>query len=678
MRYSARRLCSGGRDVCEVGPASLPASAGTEARPTCLHYAGGALLAAAALLGIAGGCEVFGGKRGSSGLPPYLVRMRAAYPDLASGRFLCLAHFETPGQAELFRIVDAAGNAGALEQPSISIVRSRNETGSGGLYAPLPAADDELRLDAVRSHDLALWRDWREYALLLCSVYGPPDGARIRMSVRSGDAVPLEWSRAFELKPGWQTLRVDLAEVGESADLADVRCVAWRVERGALPVPLFLDDVILADNTKYLTPEPNAPDALYVFEQGRRLHVGVRGRYELAFADGLIVAWYAEPPSAPPAPATPQSMELAPTPTSAPAALPRANLAPPSGLGPYPVPLPADWFGRQPPIAYDAPDLYARWGGVVESEQVLLEASAARVVVQGQWRFINSPTNAAPGAPPTSQPAPTGATATSAPGSPVPMAPPTTAPTQPAHTWQYVIYPTGEVFVRVASGPPAEGWGVPRVGYAVEVRARMGFDLIHGGEQTPDARSVLFTRRGPHADLLWVPYATTLMERCEPLASRDGRRLAALCGDQAAGPLVESAHLLRVFPYDIDTAPDAESFALDYRYPAQLTMTVGSLVTNAPGDLDRDGYNEGEGVYELEAKDGLLRAQFDPVGRIRYAPRLRIRGLRDRQCWLYQDGQILSAQARDRHGDLLITLPGPRQTVAAIEVHSQPAAAPKP
>jgi len=36
---------------------------------------------------------------------------------------------------------------------------------------------------------------------------------------------------------------------------------------------------------------------------------------------------------------------------------------------------------------------------------------------------------------------------------------------------------------------------------------------------------------------------------------------------------------------------------------------------------------EGEGVYELAATDGLLRVHFDPQGRVRYAPRLRIRGL---------------------------------------------------
>ena len=94
--------------------------------------------------------------------------MRDTYPDLRFGPFLNLADFESRGQAELFRV--AAGVDNDRPQPSISVLRSRNQTGAGGLKARLHTPEDRLIFDGQRSDELALVRDWRDYALLLVSI----------------------------------------------------------------------------------------------------------------------------------------------------------------------------------------------------------------------------------------------------------------------------------------------------------------------------------------------------------------------------------------------------------------------------------------------------------------------------------------------------------------------------
>ena len=187
-------------------------------------------------------------------------------------------------QAPLFRVTDATGDEGNFPQPEISVLRSRDAAGSGSLRALLTPAT-ELRFDGARSTELALIRDWRGYPLLLFSLYGPPEGAQVRFAVHSGTTVPLEWTRTLDVGPGWNLYRIDVAELGDTVDLADVRCLSWRMLVPSAPLELFVDDVILADNTRTVHGESAGPGELYVFEQGRRVHVGVRERFERFIAD---------------------------------------------------------------------------------------------------------------------------------------------------------------------------------------------------------------------------------------------------------------------------------------------------------------------------------------------------------------------------------------------------------
>ena len=101
-------------------------------------------------------CELPGRRDDQSRLGPVAERMRLAYPDLASGRFIILADFESPADAELFRITAGELTLSDERQPSISVLRARERTGAGGLKATLTNPDESIRLDGLRSQSLEI------------------------------------------------------------------------------------------------------------------------------------------------------------------------------------------------------------------------------------------------------------------------------------------------------------------------------------------------------------------------------------------------------------------------------------------------------------------------------------------------------------------------------------------
>lgn len=556
-------------------------------------------------------------------LSPVLRRMQKAYPDLAAGRFVSVADLESPAQVGLFRTVGADGSEGDCHQPTLSILRSRNETGAGSLKAALASPDERLLLDGQRSRNLAVVRDWRPYGLFLMSIFGPPGGAVIEFTVHSGEEAPLQWTRTFHVKPDWNLYRVDVATVGDAVDLADVRALAWRVPAASAPVEFYLDDLILADNTQAVVPRTENPEHLWVQTRGQRICVGAPGRFELAFADGQIVFWRD---------------------------VGTENLADIGGLGPWPIPLSDDWATRaEAPIAYDDPQHFAAWGDQVAAGQGLIEATPFRVVIEGGWRFVRNT-----------------ASATTAPATP------------PGHTWRYAIYPNGRVHVRVRSEAGTAGWSGALVGYALGLDGRRGFECPAGLPHEPHSAPVEFVlaaRRGPlRADLLWTWPAATHLPHHRMLASIDERRLALVVGAVPAAEVVETAQLLRIWPADVDGVQDARGLATDFQYPARPRASTGLVVTEVDGDLDADGYNESEGCYELELGDKVLRFELPADGRPRFDPVFRVQGTADKRCWVYARGRLVEELGRDANNMLLFRLGKLTGSAVAVEVHAAPAA----
>ena len=605
---------------------------------TCRRTGARAARFAAGLLGVVlsvglAGClttqtggndDLAGGSGPRRVLSPIHKRMQATYSDLASGVFRSLADFESPEQVSAFSVVGPDGATGERRQPVLSILRARNETGAGSLKVRLAAPDDRLVFTCPGDDSQPGARDWRPYPLLLQSVYGPPEGLTLELTVRSGDSLPLVWSRTLQVRPGWNLLRLDVQTIGDAIDLADVRSLSWRATELAEPTDFYLDDVILADNTKSLVAAGDTPDSLYALTRGQRIVVGVRDHFELAFADGVIVSW------------------------TGPGGV---NLADTGGLGPWPVPLAVDWaVSPEAPVAYDDPRLFEAWGPAVATSQRIIEASPLRVVVEGRWRFVGGTTPA--------------------------DGPAGDVNALPGHTWIYAVYARGELHVSTASQAPDTGWGAPRVGYAVALGGRHEFKCMTPPPTAAHEQAqqfILAARAGRNqADLLWAwPQCDTIRQH-RVLASVDERRLAIVAGDVEATPIVELAHVFRLWPADMDGVLEASVFTLDWQNPAVPTPTPGRVCADVAGDLSHDGYNESAGCYELELDDHVLRFDFDPRPYLRFDPVFRVHGTAGKRCWVYARGRLVHDVARDANDNLLFQLAHVVSMPTRIEVHAAP------
>jgi hypothetical protein len=147
-------------------------------------------------------------------------------------------------------------------------------------------------------------------------------------------------------------------------------------------------------------------------------------------------------------------------------------------------------------------------------------------------------------------------------------------------------------------------------------------------------------------------------------------------GDLEAATTLETAQLLRFWPWDIDAAPEGHTFAADYQHPAILEVARGRVVADAPGDLNQDGFNESEGCYELALGRGLLRFKFEPGSFLRHRPIFRVHGTAGRDGWVYADGRIIDRQGRDLADELLFALPHAVSVPLTIEVNTRPGSAP--
>lgn len=564
------------------------------------------------------GCDAMqpAGRSDSTGLSPVLVRLKETYPDLANGRFVVLADFEAAEQEKLLRVTDANGDEGDLAQPVIDITVARNETGAGSIRSDLPNPSAILRVDGVRSEQLALIRDWSAYQLLMFCTRASAE-SQLEIAI-TGAAPEQVWTSRIRVGPRWQVHRVDLADVAESVRLTDVRGISLHVVDNAGPLTLNLDDVVLADNSREILPYPGiAAGELGVHSAGRRIHVASRDRFDLAFCDGTICAWTSESTQ---------------------------NLTVRSGLGPWPVALPADWQAdHDNPPSYDDPAMFSALGEVAAASQRVIEATPYRAQIEGEWRFVR-------GEMPASQ-------------------------TPPSFRWRYTVYGDGRVYVYVRCDPADAAWRSPFLGQAVALRGDRDFDrlLTPTSLKDPAPPYTLLSRHGrDRADLLWVTGTASDSIHSLFLSASDQRRDVAVIGEREANGTVEFADLLVIWPRDFESSVDAEPIARTYQHPAKLTARTGKIVLDRSGDLNHDGFNEAEGLYEVAALDGIARFDITQSRDGAERPRIRVGNTAGMKAWVYVAGRIVRDVGRDADDNLLFTVPPVGGNPIEIEVNARP------
>ena len=529
-----------------------------------------------------------------SALGPVADRLRAAYADLESGRFLTIADFEHRRHQTLFRAEPPS------TKPSISVRRSRLSTGAGSLHFVLPDRHARLICDDQQATGWALPRDWQGHWLLLMSLYAAQPVDHLTFAIESGLDQPQRFELGgLRLQPGWNLVRIDLSEAAQQVDLSDVRRLYWWCPQLNEPLELYLDDLILADNQQdLLAPSDDADDTLYVRRRGRSLHIGSSGRFELVFRQGRLQQWY----------------DLGSDPQR------NRPLAAGGGLGPHLLALSAQRVAGQ----VDASDYadFSALGPVVESRQRLLELHRSRVVVEGNWRY-SEPRSQAESSRSGAKPTP---------------------PVQQRHV--YTITPQGRVYIDLSSSlkpgdpPPAD------VGFALCVSADAGFEPEFPRSTQPDDAGLSFAllgrRQASQADLLAVIHRAEDAPIHEIL--RDDRELPVgvmMCGGQPSADPFRWAMMLSFWPDDLDNLTEAALIAADYCVPAQLDVEVGQLVRDEPGDRNNDGFCETGGYYTLAMENALTRFRIDGRRQLRFYPTFKLVGSADTPCWAYADGRLL-------------------------------------
>jgi len=549
-------------------------------------------------------------------LPPTIDRIVKAYPDLSGRKFQILADFEDPAQATLFR----RETAGRSEPIAISTQRAQQNTGVGSLKMSLIDSAHRVVAADMPDRQWSLYRDWSKYHLLLFSVFSPRDLGGFTFSVTSGSDKRLTYQhpRIF-LHPGWNLIRIDMADLSDHVKLTDVREMQFWCDPLDTPTDLYLDDLLLVNNERRVFgPADPEPGELYVTSKGRRLVVGVGERFELVLYRGRIAQWFD---------LSKDSARL-------------HNLIGSGALGPTPVPMPANAAAG---ARIDDPGQWSALGASVDSYQNLVEACPLRAVLQGEWRF---------GRPDT----------------------PSTENT-PTHRWTYSIYRDGRVYVACTGTAQTATFQPPEVGMVFTCDGHQGFapKMIEGqpGEAEPPLGGepyALFSREEKgQCDLLVVPSRALAIQTVQ--APRDPR-LSVLWRLPLSGDQFAFSCLMRVWPPDLDGPEQAGPVAIDYCHPLPITLDAGQLVRTDEGDYNNDGFSEARGYYVLQLDGNVAKVRLKGRDHLRFSPLFKLVDVVSRDVWVYVDGRELKELHRDRAGDVLFAVPGVVSDEVLIEVTS--------
>jgi hypothetical protein len=561
-----------------------------------------------------------------------------AYSELRGGRFLVIADFEEPGHMELFEMISVSPQA-KLE---LSEKRGRPRTGPRCLEFTTGSPDDAIVVSNARAENWYLKRDWRPYDLLLMSVNVPGGKRRSggrdlalevtiaagsasssrsepRPSGSLGEAVPTAVQCSIPLQPGWNVVRLDLAEVGERIPLDDVRELRLAVSGPPRPrrkaMTVRIDDILLTGLRRDLFGDSSNQDGgVYVQRVGRRCRVGAGGRFELVFANGQIVEWY----------------NLAADPYR------RRNLVQGTTLGPSPMVLgsPQEREAGFSPLGEDV----LVW-------QRILEMNVVRVVVACTWWFVDDP-NAA-------------------------------VDDRPYQRWVYTIYPTGQIYVAVEHTAATEQWSPSELGLAVTVASseddeRRLYQSVVGGSPTRQEPRVPFATVRNHPNDSFLLFALGKRHESARIAeivdpSRARVSLVAAAGQSGLDMDAWACQILVGGAVDISDEEAAARVA-DYAVRSKISFKVGSLAK--VDDMSIGGLDavQASGCYVIAPDQGRVLFSIDGRERPSYSPAFRIISATNQDAWVYVNHLVFDRIARDAAGNVLFQLPSTITRPTIVEV----------
>lgn len=541
------------------------------------------------------GCAAPGGPSA----PTQADRLMKAYSELEAGRFFVLADFEGENAAQLVELVNASGKANT----KIDRKRGRPETGGAALEFRLASDADTIVLASTDNGGGYFKRDWRPYDELMISVFSPVEGARLHLGLAAGRAGELHSVfTQIPLAKGWNTARVDLAELEGQAALDDMRELRLSIAGARKAVAVRIDDVLLTrSRTDLLGDSANTSGGFYVQRVSNHWNIGAGGRFELSFLNGQVTRWY----------------NLASDPHRI------RNLLEGTTLGPTAVTVNTATGEHQPLIKH----------AQIRVGQRLLELSPVRAVVAVDC-FLGGPEEG--------------------------------DKASPAFSSEYVIYPTGQIYIRASVAPSlVQGTQFP-VGLLVSVASAgaSDFQVQTPSVSSPSSISTYFAvRHGPgNAVLGFIP-----AWRGSTLHAYDAetRQLALIAVDEKQGATQWAAHLF-LASAEADWEQELAHRATDYISPPPFEFLIGGRGERAESSMRPFAFDQG--CYQIVPDSGRLRLRLSGRAHPMFSPAFCVEGSAGRRGWVYLKNLIHQPMGTTAEGDLVFQLPGIVRENQLVEV----------
>ncbi len=541
--------------------------------------------------------------------PTQTDRLIRTYSELSSGRFAVIADFENDSHMELVQLSSVSPQARCI----LDARRGRSETGRRCLAFTAGSTHDSAVLNSDRAENWFLKRDWRDYDLLMMSVFSPVPQAKLQLTLSAGplrDRVSA--GTPLQLHQGWNELAVDLAEVGERLALDDVREIRLSLDKVIKPVELLIDDIILAAHRESIFGNAeNKEGLLYAQRVGRRWRVGAGGKFELEFANGQIVGWYQTS-------GDPYRLH---------------NLCDHTTLGPMPI---------RAALSTSVEQDFKKLGEQVVVRSQLPEMNETRIVMETTWHFVDDPAQA--------------------------------YTNRPVHRWTYTIYATGQVFVDVQATQRSPDWNAGDMGLAISVATRDG-DIVRTQSQTEgdtDSQPYALVRlRATDAALLFM--AKTDQENArgqmvEQLSANRDRTTVVYVANTGSEKVARwSAQLFLTSSSTLSDA-QAQQRALAYNRVAVAELELGHALDASDLKTSSAWLNPTTGSMTLIPAQGRIRLKMPGSPRPLFSPAFLIKGPPNASAWVYVNNLLLKQVSHDGVGQLLFQLPQTVQKPTVVEV----------
>ncbi len=538
-------------------------------------------------------------------------RLIRTYPELRSGRFAIISDYENASHMELVHLSGASEQARCV----LDTRRGRNDTGRHCLSFTAGSAHDAVVFSNQHAENWFLRRDWRDYDLLMMSVYSPIQHTQLQLTISAGsprDRTSVE--TLLQLHHGWNELSIDLAEVGERVPLDDVREMSLSLSQISKPINLLVDDIILTGHRESMLGDPeNKEGRLYVQSVGRRWRIGAGAKFELVFANGQITSWYHLP-------SDPYRLH---------------NLCQHTALGPTPI--------RAELSSVTANDFDELGRRVVVHSQ-LAEMNDIRIVLETTWRFVDDPAQA--------------------------------YANRPRQRWTYTIYATGQVFVDVQATQRSANANTGDMGLAVSLATRDG-DLVqtHNPSETQSATDAppyaLVRFRTADAALLFMAqsnHAEAHSQMVEQLSRDQDRTTIVYLANTGSETMAHwTAQLFLTSSQSLSDA-EAQQRALAFGRGVSVELELGEAQNSQGHTTSQAWLNRATGSISLIPTQGRIRLRLPGAPQTLFSPAFQVTGPADASAWVYVDNLLIKHTSHNKHGQLLFQLPQVIQKPTVVEV----------